>query len=1604
MSSCLPPPSYLSRRAGPVFPAEPILWPAVLPVTPALAARHEGHGRSGPQSRHAAGQAQRPLSASQDVGPRLTNADDLIPRLEQQLRTWLRRLVEAEADELLGTRALNCGAFARAAHLDLQGFVDALAEHIDERVLVASMNGQLELLTEVSDPEDVRDVCSTLLTLIDKTTGGYVETPEDSDDVASIVSGRSKASSAHSAAQRSPTRSRSVMSGRSPKHSRPSSRYSTRHSTRHLSKPLSERVLTRGSSRQDDPNFGSFNCEVEGDPFDALAAVLQFHETDHVSAKREQLDGAMAKRRKSAEACQTLVQDLALRGLSSRQLQEFFESHCGEIALSAEGMDQSMHLTCDADKLQLMCGKFNQVSNLCAGDEGFWQPNTHAVVELLLLPQTHDRGISYAEKANPDGLPFRYLVSHAWTQEFGDLMQSVLRHAHAVPHLLDCAWDWQDMTYWICAFSVNQHTSGLVKQPISVPSVEEGLQGLVKSPGCLGIVLSLDKAAAALERSWCLYEVSLAKEFDSTLMLTSALGPLLNHLGGSEAKDMWLLSMFEHFEHTKVSLSQVWHGSAKERPEFLGRLGKQQDAVRGLLATQALPTLVRRGDGAFVRRALERHADADGVDALGLPALTYAAASKAAAAAVSSAEAKKGRIVNTPAEELLKSAKEPLAQEGWEQVMDLWSCDHRVAERALRQVKQFDKFALQFGKAAQVSELDGKNNFVYAAKAGAYTVRVRGNRKTLEISDTVDEGELVIQPTRASVGVERIRWSACSTPGGELEVMIDHEGNADVYSVRTHFAAEALGDINMTGCRLLRTTREANLLSIFQKTLERATTWQEGRAVLRCLQEFASPSPEVRAAAVRKMAELPGVMRKYVAEVTALLGDADVGVQKAVVEALGRVPLQFDGGVLERIKDSLGEDCLLRQPLQHLQLRLEGTMLQAAVEESSGHALRLLIHAVRWPLGSCNAFLAADAAGKTIAHGMVLHGHPDELFSFADRCPEFINTLRRVDKQGRAPLHAAAQIGDYDTLAVLTDVLGKPPTFLMAQDEFGDTALHIAAAAGHVDFLRRLLRAGFKPSALLAQNRAGQNVAHVAAAAGNVDVLRWLLEEAYFPISGFDALDDWHRSPAHVAVFEDRGEFLTAMLAVGASVYCRMGPMRAEVGSCALVPCRLGHGQEERYRLGRVIYGVDRHGHVKFEYENGLRDRQPVLASSCIFAPTPLAVARLLQAEKAAAARAALEAPWLAALEDYVPVRLEAWLWREAENGSTLAGAMAQAFEENLDGSDGLRELFKEGILSKVNVLSPDSEGRPSLLRAAAGGQLEAVATVQELGNLPGEVAGAVTDSLGWNVLHHAVGRQVEGVEEAMSYLEGLVQLCFASPPSVALANSRDCHGRTPVHLAAASDAVHWLRALAALGAPLDVTMGAAQWEPGAVTLVRIPKLDNATWRLARVLAVFGQPPTRLTVKYLSGIVDERVDIEQCLLAPTPLQVAEALGNGDAAEELRDLLRRASLAGAAEGLADVAVAEPLASPGAVLTRPSSRADSQAPDTSRPPSSLQMRATYRSGQGTNNDRFPLVAACHRAIEQACAASLQQRPPSRAEESRPATPAQRLVPLQGNPSIR
>jgi len=172
------------------------------------------------------------------------------------------------------------------------------------------------------------------------------------------------------------------------------------------------------------------------------------------------------------------------------------------------------------------------------------ESNLYSVNEFFIKPATKEPepdGQSYAEHLNRDSpLKTEFFMSHHWGEDFGELIQGVLRHAKVTAPLQGKAW--QNQVYWCCAFANNQHSVNLGQ------SLEESpFYQALSSKGCFGIILNLNQSVTALQRIWCIYEIYLTFKLRKSFVINTPQGPLFDEGSTSRHQSVWMGIYFDCF-------------------------------------------------------------------------------------------------------------------------------------------------------------------------------------------------------------------------------------------------------------------------------------------------------------------------------------------------------------------------------------------------------------------------------------------------------------------------------------------------------------------------------------------------------------------------------------------------------------------------------------------------------------------------------------------------------------------------------------------------------------------------------------------------------------------------------------------------------------------------------------------------------------------------------------------------------------------------------------------------------------------------------------------------------------------------------------------------
>lgn len=1195
---------------------------------------------------------------------------------------------------------------------------------------------------------------------------------------------------------------------------------------------------------------------------------------------------------------QVLVPEPSRRGISARQFEDFFREYCGDVIY--EEWEEQVKPIC----LPTMLAERVVLANRADLTRGCKRTpprdtNLYAVTDLIIKPCTRREGTSYAELVNPSGLVVDYFISHHWAEDFGEFVQSILRHAVVTGPIIELA-EWRDVVYWCCAFANNQHMISLGK------TLEESPFYLaMSSERCKGIVMNLNQAASALDRIWCIYEVYLTQVLDKPFTLNFRLGPLAAVVQESKEKDSWVFHIFKMLQHIDVKQAE---SSCKEDYEkimgaiesFQGPSGtKGADAlntvVKAMLGSQAIFTLARRGDAAAVRSALELRFNPDIEDSFGIRPITYAA----------------GNGHEEATQILREFGSDPRAAIGAHDVLAMFSANRTERVRAITQVRKMEDEKL--------------------------TGRVHSNAITNALLQHTSARCLDLAATLETENAE-LRLEVIRELRALLTALLDHSRQA-------HDQEElpSLGDAE----RRSRRRRTSVVIGNFPDAIEASAKGIE------------APELEVLAAASKQKRPEPGqeetrAVQRHAQRLAPSMSDVDARVRRAVVEAAVSIGDWFDVQNLTLKKGEIPHD--------HLAAWVDDGMrrnvVHFAAEQPVPNALHMLATGVDWE-NDPTALRAVDKDGCSIAHLAVKNGHTTTLVEFVGKKKLPIEFLSKADGAGRTPVHYAAERGDAGSLRLLFDLGCLTAVHVSVPDAAGNRPAHLAAQRGHCRFLEVLTKdCQVTPEVLAAEDPNGRNIVHIAAANGDVRMLKILVQECKIPISALEKMDSWHRTPAHDAALADSPETLEALQMLGAPLHLPAGPDEPQKGAVALVNQSKSVNDifGNTWRLGRVYY-ADRNGNLRFEYDKVLKSSDTVTVDRCDFAPTPLVLAEKTGKKKAAEVLRTFWEPLTHELKGKVT---EAEIMKQARKGALPAGILvANGAPESLtklirNGVISIKDISKKdamgrtclhraarsGVAEAVRTIlrlaanefededlrAPDRTGWTVIHHAAAAGNVDCFRAVVELCSLPMDVFFHL-DVWERSVVHVAAEADAAEILQELAKLRIPLHLTMGKPEraegAVALVMDRKLFAQKNSNLKMKSlfevkkmkseksgdkgDSTRQSLGTAQ-GGETATSFGFPAAQAGTESAENDSDVESETgsdWHIGRVDGrVFNDD--QFTFKYVEGIREGCVEFERCLFAPTALVLAEKLWRRSAVQALLELAWRPLInaAAAASGSED----------------------------------------------------------------------------------------------------
>lgn len=140
-----------------------------------------------------------------------------------------------------------------------------------------------------------------------------------------------------------------------------------------------------------------------------------------------------------------------------------------------------------------------------AADCRLWQELPSTSLRYIGLSEVAEHPCSYSEMINPEGETVDFFVSHFWGHEFCRTLVALGRCATECAAAMGKV-DPQDVVFWICALSLNQHR---VQEELgSSPEDAPFNVALMKAAG--GVVMVLDENGEPLRRIWCIFEIHRA--------------------------------------------------------------------------------------------------------------------------------------------------------------------------------------------------------------------------------------------------------------------------------------------------------------------------------------------------------------------------------------------------------------------------------------------------------------------------------------------------------------------------------------------------------------------------------------------------------------------------------------------------------------------------------------------------------------------------------------------------------------------------------------------------------------------------------------------------------------------------------------------------------------------------------------------------------------------------------------------------------------------------------------------------------------------------------------------------------------------------------------
>ncbi|CAK9007045.1 Serine/threonine-protein phosphatase 6 regulatory ankyrin repeat subunit C (PP6-ARS-C) (Serine/threonine-protein phosphatase 6 regulatory subunit ARS-C) [Durusdinium trenchii] len=714
---------------------------------------------------------------------------------------------------------------------------------------------------------------------------------------------------------------------------------------------------------------------------------------------------------------QEWVKEPEKRGMNAYQFEVFFAKFCGDVIY--EELEEPPKPLCLPTTLCQLCVQANrQDPQVRARTKRPRETNLYAVTELIIKPETCKEGVSYSELINPRGLQVDYFISHHWAEDFGEFVQSVLRHAIiAAPEL---GGKWKDVVYWCCAFANNQHQIELGETLQKSPFYQA-----LNSKNCKGTVMNLNQAATALDRIWCIYEVYLTHSLEKPFTLNFRLGPLVGVVQETKEKDSWVFHIFKMLQHIDVGQADAtnpddYNKIMGEIENFRSREGTGPKAlnriVKAMLGSQAIFTLARRGDLQAVKRALELDADPNIPDTLGIRPLTYAA----------------GNGHEEVCHALIAGSADVRAQVGALEVLGMFSPQRGERRRCIEHVRVLDEERTEGFHSAAISKAllqhttSRCQDLTSALDADNAELRLEVVRELrLLLHALVDHSMKLLQGGQAGAGEDE-RQAISKHSQSLAPYLADPDARVRLAVVE---AVTSIGNFDLHTLKVPKSIiQEDNLHAIVDEDM--------GQNIVHFAASQTCPNALYMLATGVDWAVEPRALRAEDAEGRNV---AHLAVEKGHMECLA---MMVGDKKLPRAALT-HQDHLGRTPVHYAALRGDAATLRAFADLGNLTTAELSV---------------GDNSGSWPQHVAAARGYGRFLGVLVNDCAFPEDLLSQPDGDGRTVAHLAVARGDQDVnlLRYLVETCRMPKSVLHIADTWHRTPAHDAAFADAPEMLSLL--------------------------------------------------------------------------------------------------------------------------------------------------------------------------------------------------------------------------------------------------------------------------------------------------------------------------------------------------------------------------------------------------------------------------------------------------------------------------------------------------------------------------------------------------------------------